>query len=391
MTYEELSILAKVLNIFRDLTSLKYLFLNANKIESLPSGVFNGLDSVSHIYLNNNRLSALPSDIFAGVQGLRSINLHTNALENLPENLFSGLTSLISLGLHNNQLTNLDVDLFSDLSNLRSLVLHTNNIENLPRNIFKGLDSINVIMLGDNELQELPKGIFSGLNNLTTLQLQGNVVDPIPLTIKLVKTGEGKFKADVQTAAPFEIIIEVNVTNGNIIGEETTVTISSGKIRSGVVKVQRSAGLLNIASPVTVGITSLPDRPSKHKGYMLVRDSNLPIIVIDTVMDNNAPANLGPDKTKLLDNFPNPFNPETWIPYQLSKPANVTLTIYNMRGVVVRQLKLGQQPAGVYTNRSRAIHWDGRNEFGEKVAAAAYFYQLQVDSVSFLRKMVILK
>ncbi len=378
-------------NIFRDLTSLKYLFLNANKIESLPSDIFNGLDSLIYIYLNNNKLTTLPSNIFAGVQGLRSINLHTNELENLPENLFSGLTSLISLGLHNNQLTNLDVDLFSDLSNLRSLVLHTNNIENLPRNIFKGLDSINVIMLGDNELQELPKGIFSGLNNLTTLQLQGNIVDPIPLTIKLVKTGEGKFKADVQTAAPFKVTIGVNVTNGNIIGGETTVTIPSGKIRSNIIKVERSEGLVNIASPVTVDITSLPDLPSKHKGYKLVKDSSLPITVIDTVLDQNRQANLGPDKTKLLDNFPNPFNPETWIPYQLSKPANVTLTIYNMCGVVVRQLKLGQQPAGVYTNRSRAIHWDGRNEFGEKVAAAVYFYQLQADSVSFLRKMVILK
>ena len=64
-----------------------------------------------------------------------------------------------------------------------------------------------------------------------------------------------------------------------------------------------------------------------------------------------------PDKTVLLTNFPNPFNPETWIPYQLAKPAEVTLTIYDIRGVVVRELKLGHQAAGVYYNRSRAIYW----------------------------------
>ena len=85
-----------------------------------------------------------------------------------------------------------------------------------------------------------------------------------------------------------------------------------------------------------------------------------------------------PDNTDLLTNFPNPFNPETWIPYQLAKPSEVTLTIYDMRGVVVRQLQLGHKPAGVYSSRSRAIHWDGRNSIGEKVASGVYFYMLKV-------------
>ena len=100
---------------------------------------------------------------------------------------------------------------------------------------------------------------------------------------------------------------------------------------------------------------------------------------------------LTPKETILLPNYPNPFNPETWIPYHLSKPANVTLTIYNARGVVVRELSLGHQVAGYYTSRSRAAYWDGTNEFGERVASGLYFYRLQADSVSFLRKMVILK
>ncbi len=98
-----------------------------------------------------------------------------------------------------------------------------------------------------------------------------------------------------------------------------------------------------------------------------------------------------PEKSELLTNFPNPFNPETWIPYQLSKPADVTLTIYDMRGVVVRTIALGHKPAGVYTNRSRAIHWDGRNSIGEKVATGVYFYTLKAGEFSATRKMLIRK
>ena len=68
-----------------------------------------------------------------------------------------------------------------------------------------------------------------------------------------------------------------------------------------------------------------------------------------------------PEKTALLANYPNPFNPETWIPYHLAKPGNVTLTIYAVNGAVVRTLALGHQPAGMYQSRSRAAHWDGKN------------------------------
>ena len=87
-------------------------------------------------------------------------------------------------------------------------------------------------------------------------------------------------------------------------------------------------------------------------------------------------AALTPKETALLANYPNPFNPETWIPYQLAKPADVTLTIYDINGSVVRTLDLGHQRAGMYHSRSRAAHWDGRNAHGEPVASGVYFYTL---------------
>ena len=85
---------------------------------------------------------------------------------------------------------------------------------------------------------------------------------------------------------------------------------------------------------------------------------------------------LTPKATVLLANFPNPFNPETWIPYHLSKDADVTLHIYAINGTLVRTLALGHQAAGMYQSRSRAAYWDGRNEFGEPVASGVYFYTL---------------
>ena len=98
-----------------------------------------------------------------------------------------------------------------------------------------------------------------------------------------------------------------------------------------------------------------------------------------------------PEETVLLANYPNPFNPETWLPYHLANASNVRITIYDTRGVVVRRLDLGHQREGYYTSRSRAAYWDGRNHVGERVASGIYFYQLEADDVSRLRKMVILK
>lgn len=102
-------------------------------------------------------------------------------------------------------------------------------------------------------------------------------------------------------------------------------------------------------------------------------------------------ASIRPTETQLLANYPNPFNTETWIPYQLAKASDVKVTIYDGRGVVVRQLVLGYQAPGFYTSRSRAAYWDGRNTLGERVASGIYFYQLQTDNVSPTRKMLILK
>ena len=102
-------------------------------------------------------------------------------------------------------------------------------------------------------------------------------------------------------------------------------------------------------------------------------------------------AVLIPTETALLPNYPNPFNPETWISYQLKHPADVTLAIYDLNGGTVRTLALGHQPAGLYENRSRAAFWDGRNDAGESVGSGVYWCTLNAGEYRDSRKMVIQK
>ena len=109
------------------------------------------------------------------------------------------------------------------------------------------------------------------------------------------------------------------------------------------------------------------------------------------ISSNFSPREPVPEQTQLLANYPNPFNPETWIPYQLAKDADVTLRIYAVDGQLVRTLALGHQPAGIYQSRHRAAYWDGRNAFGEPVASGVYFYTLTVGEFTATRKMLIRK
>ena len=102
-------------------------------------------------------------------------------------------------------------------------------------------------------------------------------------------------------------------------------------------------------------------------------------------------ASLIPEETALLANYPNPFNPETWIPYQLAESAEITLTIYDINGEMIRRLALGYQTAGMYQSQSRAAYWDGRNQLGESVASGLYFYTLTAGEFTATRRMLILK
>ena len=130
---------------------------------------------------------------------------------------------------------------------------------------------------------------------------------------------------------------------------------------------------------------------------------NVAAALIDARLEKRIPAVLKqflqlltemreiPETTALLPNYPNPFNPETWIPYHLSKDAEVVLTIHDVSGTAVRELTLGYQAAGIYESRGRAAYWDGKNQIGETVASGVYFYTLTAGEFIATRRLLIVK
>ncbi|MBC8462383.1 MAG: T9SS type A sorting domain-containing protein, partial [Deltaproteobacteria bacterium] len=96
-------------------------------------------------------------------------------------------------------------------------------------------------------------------------------------------------------------------------------------------------------------------------------------------------------ENQLLQNYPNPFNPETWIPFKLAQSAPVTISIYDTKGQLIRTISLGNRNAGIYTIKDKAVYWDGRDSFGEKVASGIYWYTLQAGEFRATRKLVIMK
>ena len=124
--------------------------------------------------------------------------------------------------------------------------------------------------------------------------------------------------------------------------------------------------------------------------------------IFHTEEDLNAPLSVEPSilmtttlglvkRNALFQNFPNPFNPETWIPYVLAHDASVNIRIYDIQGQLVRQMGMGQQPAGSYLTREAAVYWDGKDQLGEVVSSGVYFYTLKADTFQATRRMVILK
>ncbi len=131
--------------------------------------------------------------------------------------------------------------------------------------------------------------------------------------------------------------------------------------------------------------SDIPETTKAHPAYQRG------IAVLENLLSTLTQEAAAPQKTALLLNYPNPFNPETWIPYQLAEATDVTVTIHSMNGSLIRTLSLGHQSAGLYRSKSRAAYWDGKNEFGEQVASGLYFYTLTAGKFSATGKMLIRK
>ena len=150
---------------------------------------------------------------------------------------------------------------------------------------------------------------------------------------------------------------------------------------------------LNYRSVVELGdrleftVTDTHGNIASERFNFTVNPMNLAHAVLNVTLEGIGT----PKQSLLLQNYPNPFNPETWIPYRLSENGQVSLSIYDAKGTLIRTLSLGYQSAGFYQDQGRAAYWDGRNDFGEPVASGVYFYKLTTASFQQTRRMLILK
>ena len=403
-------------DLFDGLSSLTSIGFSWNQI-SFTSALFDGLSSVTSISFSQCfGISSVPEDLLENLSSLTSFTLYAGGSVTLPADLFESSSSLTSINLSGNSISSIPEDLFDGLSSLTSISLEgisysDNNLTSIPSDLFNGLSSLSSINLRYHELTSLPSDLFDGLSSLSSVSFIGNpLTDYTPL--KTLKENNPNISIDINLDNNLPVFTDgksttrtyqkntVNTAENENVGtpitatdaDDDTIIYTLSGMDSNKFNLNRSTGQLTTANQA--GNYSIN---TTYSVTVLAYDGNSGADFIDvsitvTQAGNGAPSvQTTPIQTELLSNYPNPFNPETWIPYQLSKSADVTLTIYNTRGVVVRKLKLGHQAAGVYTSRSRAIHWDGRNSIGEKVASGAYFYTLKAGDYVATRKMLIRK
>ena len=416
------------------LIGLTTLELSGNSINNL--GVVSHLTGLLKLKLSDNAITDIT--LLAGLTGLTALDLSRNTISDLMP--LAELTQLTTLNLNENSVSNLTP--LAGLVNLTTLQLRKNTISIL--NPISTLRSLIILDLNNNNVSDL--SALSALTQLTTLDLSANSISNVKPLAKLENLMILRLAGNpilnttslyplTQRVPPVDIDIVVSEYPPWDVNRDRSVnTIDSALVKAAIG--QSGEDIVNPRTDVntdgTVDNTDLQlvtnnfdedkfDEEEPRAAPSAVGGGESISLDIETLLtlDKNTLqaqlemlraesdgsleyqqaialleailAGLSPKQTRLLANYPNPFNPDTWIPYQLANSGKVQIFIYNTRGAIVRHLELGHQTAGYYTEKKRAAYWDGRNTLGERVSSGIYFYQLQVDGTSLLRKMVILK
>ncbi len=215
-----------------------------------------------------------------------------------------------------------------------------------------------------------------------------------------VNIAGGKGMAGYQVAVAFDptVVKYISAADAGYLNSEVfAVPLLEAEQTTFVVAALGGTATKTLGTLATMTFEVLKPNPFKsfHLTEVILADADAEVMGVRFIQNNVNRAELTTpmpaNHTSLMPNYPNPFNPETWIPYQLATPADVTLTIFSSDGQLVRTLALGHQPAGVYQHKTRAAYWDGRNDIGERVASGLYFYTLTAGDFAATGKMLILK
>ena len=381
-------------------TSLRKLELRYNKISDI--GSLEGLIELRELAIGHNNISDISA--FAGLTKLTHIGLSSNKVSDIAA--LEDLTNLKELWLRDNKIS--DITALGNLTKLTYLNLKNNEISDITA--LGNLTKLQELWMANNNIRDV-----SPLSSLIKLKKLGLADNPILDTSPLFSLTQGALKKvdiSISEYPPWDVNEDGSVDET----DSALVTAALGQSGADIVDSRTDVNgdgtvdqddltlvtdNINADGNAPSNMFALLDRetletldPEVLERYLNIlraeSDGSLKYLRAIALLESVLSV-MRPEKTQLLANYPNPFNPETWIPYHLANPSTVRITIYNTRGVIVRRLDLGHQQAGYYTHRSRAAYWDGRNDLGERIASGIYFYQFQAGSISSLRKLLILK
>lgn len=389
------------------LTSLRKIHLIGNPIGDITS--LTGLTNLFEVHLGSNQQPLSDITPLSGLVNLKALTLLSASLTDI--HLIARLTQLTYLNLYDVPVN--DISPLTGLTKLKSLWLTSCKINNVRP--FAELKNLEVLALSDNQISNVTP--LAELVNLKELRLEGNPIkNTAPLRdllrknpeVKIYLTYGGEPLADGKSITCSAIISE-DVNKDCVINIQDLVLVATdfGKGGGNASDVNED-GTVNILDLVLVAsafgnTAGAPSVYTEAQELLTAADVRQWLKLAKQVNSSDTTFQhglqtlerlatvLSPQKTALLANYPNPFNPETWIPYQLAKPADVSISIYAADGQLVRKMQLGHKVVGIYQSRSRAAHWDGKNAHGEPVASGVYFYTLTAGDWTATRKMLILK
>ena len=342
------------------------------------------------------------SDIspLAGLNNLQGLYLGSNTISDISP--LSGLTQLTALDLGGNTVS--DISPLAGLNNLQELYLWGNTISDLLA--LSGLTQLTWLDLWDNAISDISP-LVSNMG-LGFVDVSGNPLSNLSINTHIPALQSRGVEVYFDNVQPTnDQSADVNGDGVVDIRDLVLVAESYGQTGQNDADVNGD-GIVNVKDFIVVAaiFEDAAAAPAGHlhdgagitpadvqRWLMLAQgiDKADPRLQRGILFLEQLLASLLPKETVLLSNYPNPFNPETWIPYALAQDADVTLTIYDTNGEQIRRFDLGHQRAGHYTDRNRAVYFDGRNDAGETVSSGVYFYHLSAGDYSQTRRMLILK
>ena len=398
---------------FKNLINLRYLSLDENQISDATP--LKNLTKLIHLDISDNPIRDLTP--LKDMKKMIDLDLDSNGILDISP--LKHLTNLSILDLAHNEIS--DISALKPLTKLRKLELDDNTISDLTP--LKDMTNLFLLELDNNRISDVTS--LKNLAKLTVLDLSHNhISDFSPITDLIDNLIEYDFSN--QTQPPTNVGSEipaisadvnrdgiVNVTDMLLVAENFHNPELETLAETNIYPDVNSNGVVDLIDLLSVAVEIGSEAAAPLLSQSMVESSNLTaekltqwirlakhldveipnlpkgISVLEQLLTLISSGERLPKTTALLANYPNPFNPETWIPYQLAKPEKVIISIHSSNGTLVRKLELGRLPAGIYHDKRRAAYWDGRNALGEAIASGIYFYALTAGDFTVSRKMLI--